>query len=136
MGHRTWTLTQPCSGAGASPAFSDWLEVKAPLGFVWEQGSAAPSPAGRPQPGPSALCRAWQGERDRKTDLGSSPSAAEGLPRAVRQGEERRRSWELHSSELLGWEPGTSAPDGPARGRASRSSPSPAEPRASPDKLY
>lgn len=115
------------------------MEVKAPLGSLWEQGSAALFPAGRPQLGPSAPCRAWQGERDRKTDLGSSPSpagAAEGLPRAVRQGEERRRSWELRSSELPGGEPGTSAPDGPARGRASRSSPSPAEPRASPGKLY
>ena len=139
MGHPAWTLRRPCSGAGASPALFHWLEMKAPLGSLWEQGSAAPSPAGKPQLGPSVLCRAWQGETDRKTDLGSSPSpaeAAEGLPRAVREGEERQHSWELRGSELLGWEPSTSAPDGPARGRASHSSPSPAEPRASPDEPY
>lgn len=55
--------------------------------------------------------------KDRKRDLGSSPSAVEvgeGLPRALQQGEERQRSWELRDSELVGWEPGTSAPDGPA----------------------
>lgn len=116
------------------PALSHCPEVKVPLGSVWEQRSAALSSAGRPQLGPSALYRAWQGERDRKTELGSSPSlslagAAEGLPRAALQGEERRRSWELRGSELPGPEPGTSAPDGPARGRASCSSPSPAEHR-------
>lgn len=139
MGHLAWTFGRPCSGAGASPALSCSLEVKAVLRSLWEQGSAVLSPAQRPQLEPSALCRAWQGERDRKTDLGSSSSAAgaaEGLPRAVRQGEERRRSWELHGSELLGWEPGTSAPDGPAQGRASCSSPSPAEPRTSQDEPY
>lgn len=55
--------------------------------------------------------------KDRKRDLGSSPSpveASEGLPRALQQGEERQRSWELRDSKLVGWEPGTSAPDGPA----------------------
>lgn len=31
----------------------------------------------------------------------------------MQQGEERQRSWELRDSELVGCEPGTSAPDGP-----------------------
>lgn len=132
MGCPVWILSHPCSGAGASPALFHCLKVKVPLGSLWEQRSAALSSAGRPQLGPSVLYRAWQGERDRKTELGSSPSlagAAEGLPRAAPQGEERQHSWELCGSKLPGPEPGTSAPDGPARGRASCSSPSLAEHR-------
>lgn len=66
--------------------------------------------------GPQHCAKPGKG-KDRKRDLGSSPSpveVGEGLPRVLQLGEERQRSWELRDSELVGWEPDTSAPDGPA----------------------
>lgn len=92
------------------------------------------SPAGRPPAWALSSVQSLARGKDRKRDLGSSPSpveAGEGLPRALQQGEERRRSWELRDSELVGWEPGTSAPDGPAPEEglpAPHFSPSPEEP--------
>lgn len=91
------------------------------------------SPAGRPPTWALNTVQSLARGKDRKRDLGSSPSpleAGEGLPRALQQGEERQRSWELRDSELVGWEPGTSAPDGPAQEEglpAPHSSPSPEE---------
>lgn len=75
------------------------------------------SPAGRPPAWALSTVESLARGKDRKRDLGSSLSpieAGEELPRALQRGEESKRSWELRDSELLGWEPGTSAPDGPA----------------------
>lgn len=58
-GHPAWTLSYPRSGAGANPALPRWLEGDScgSRGLQWYHQQ------GDPQLGPSALCRAWQGER-------------------------------------------------------------------------
>lgn len=116
------------------PSIVHTVELEPTLVFLCEQRSAVLSPARRPPTWALSTVQSLARGKDRKRDLGSSTSpvkAGEGLPRALQQGEERRRSWELRDSETVGWEPGTSAPDGPAQEEgllAPHSLPSPEEP--------
>lgn len=68
-GHPVWTLSHPHSGAGASPAFPCCLEGHS----CGSRGLQCCHQQGDPQLGPSALCRAWQGERTEKEILALLP---------------------------------------------------------------
>lgn len=64
-GNPAWTLTRPHSGAGASPALPHWLEGDS----CGSRSLQCRHQQEDPQLGPSALCRAWQGERTEKEIL-------------------------------------------------------------------
>lgn len=68
-GHPVWTLSHPHKRAGANPALSRWLEGDS----CRSRGLQCCHQQGDSQLGPSALCRAWQGERTEKEILALLP---------------------------------------------------------------